>query len=112
MNNKGFTLMELLATIVIMALLMMIVFPSLSKLMENNDEKKYKSYEDMMVEYARIYEDKTSIIIQLSDLNELSDVKRNCVGYVEVNRATGVYKPFIKCGNKYTTTGFVQNKVN
>lgn len=111
MNKKGFTLMELLATIVIMALLMMIVFPSLSKLMNNNDQKKYQAYEDMMVEYARVYEDKTSVIIQLSDLAELSEVKKNCIGYVEVNRETNGYKPYIKCGNNYTTNGFVQDKV-
>ena len=44
MNKKGFTLIELIAIIVIMGLIMLMVFPSLSRLMASNDKKKYDEY--------------------------------------------------------------------
>ena len=112
MNNKGFTLMELLATIIIMAFILIIIFPSIQKLINTTDEKKYQTYEDMMVEYAMVNEDKTSTIFNLNELDELNDVKKNCIGYVTVNRQTNNYKAYIKCTDKYTTEGFDSTKIN
>ena len=101
MNKKGFTIMELLATIVILAMIMMMIFPSITKLLKNNDEKKYQTYEDMMVEYAIVSEvAPVNNIIKLSQLDELADVKRECTGYVKViDRTKNQYKAYILCGD-------------
>lgn len=106
MNKKGFTLAELLAVMVILALLMMLIVPSIDKLMNNTDEQKYETYEKMMEEYAAVYPDKSLTTIKLSLLDNLEDVKKNCTGYVTVNRSTNDYKAYISCGDKYTTEGF------
>lgn len=101
MNRKGFTLMELLATIVILGLIMLIIFPSITKLMKNNDSKKYDTYERMMVEYAIVSDilPDANNNIKLSQLNELADVKKECVGYVHViDKSKNEYKAYISCG--------------
>ena len=103
--------MELLATIVILAMIMIIIYPSINKLMKNNNEKKYQSYEDMMVEYAIVSEvAPVNNVIKLSQLNELNEVKRECTGYVKViDKSKNQYKAYISCGDNgkdYLTTGF------
>ena len=47
MKNKGFTLVELLAVVVIMGMLLLIVFPATSRLMKSNEEKKYETYYEL-----------------------------------------------------------------
>lgn len=112
MNRKGFTLMELLATIVILGLIMLIIFPSITKLMKNNDSKKYDTYERMMVEYAIVSDilPDANNNIKLSQLNDLADVKRECTGYVHViDKSKNEYKAYISCGENgedYETTNF------
>ena len=44
MKNKGFTLVELLAVVVIMGMLLLIVFPATSRLMRDNEERAYDTY--------------------------------------------------------------------
>lgn len=111
MNKKGFTLMELIVAFVIMAFIMMMIFPAVLELMNNNNDEMYKSYETMMVEYAKIHPNrKTSTRIMLEDLDELQKVKDECKGYVDISKtidASGKevysYKPYIKCTEKYRT---------
>jgi len=106
MNKKGFTVVEVLAVMIILGLLMLLVVPSISKLMKENDEKKYSTYERMMEEYAVVYPNKSLTVIKLSQLDNLDEAQNNCTGYVKVDRSTNEYKAYIKCGDKYTTTGF------
>ena len=44
MKNKGFTLVELLAVVVIMGMLLLIVFPATTRLMRDNEERAYDTY--------------------------------------------------------------------
>ena len=113
MNKKGFTLVELLATLVIIAIVMGIVLPSASRVSNDNKEKTYEEYEKMMIEYAKIspLKNNASGIIKLSELEELGKVKRDCTGYVErISSNPYKFKAYIKCpicGNsKYITNGF------
>lgn len=55
MNNKGFTFIELLATITILALILLLVIPSLTALVNNNENKIYESYGDSLLEASKIY---------------------------------------------------------
>ena len=41
-KNKGFTLIELIAVVVIMGLILLIVFPATSRLMRDNEEQEYQ----------------------------------------------------------------------
>ncbi len=54
MNEKGFTLVELIAVIILIALVAMITFPNLNNLRKNNNEKEFTTYENLMVEHAKI----------------------------------------------------------
>ena len=40
MKNKGFTLVELIAVLVLMGMLVLVVFPATSRLLRGNEEKK------------------------------------------------------------------------
>ena len=61
MNKKGFTLVEVLAVMIILGLLMLLVVPSINKLMKDNDEKKYSTYERMMEEYENSQDSYTQV---------------------------------------------------
>ncbi len=57
MKNKGFTLVEIIAVIVIMGILLLIVVPATSNLMRSNEEREYVTYYEMveagLEKYAR-----------------------------------------------------------
>lgn len=92
MKNKGFTLVELIAVIVIMGMLLLIVFPATSRLMRSNEEKEYDTYYDLAKEgielYARSKRDdiggitgtgcinSSPYVLKLSDLIEQEYVKK------------------------------------
>lgn len=54
-ENKGFTLIELIAVVVIMGILLLIVFPSLSNVIRSNENKKYDTYYDAVQEQLELY---------------------------------------------------------
>lgn len=111
MNKKGFTLVELLSVVVIMAIIMALAFPSIQGLISSNKQKKYEAYEKSMTEYAKAYYDDTKSIIGLSSLKDkgLTGIDNECVGYVDGNNK---YKSYIKCGDNYETTGFEIGKAS
>ena len=106
MNKKGFTLVELLAVIVIMALLMAFAFPSIQGLVNSNKEKKYEAYEKSMTEYAKAYFEDSDSIIGLSTLKQkgLTGIDSECIGYVD---AGNNFKAYLKCGDRPPTDGFI-----
>lgn len=48
LKDNGFTLIEIIAVIVIMGILLMVVFPATTRIMKSNDEKKYDTYYDIV----------------------------------------------------------------
>lgn len=56
-DNRGFTLVELIATIVIISLILLVAFPSVYKLMKDNDKKEYENYYNLAKEAAYVYAD-------------------------------------------------------
>ena len=55
MKKNGFTLVELIITILIMGIIMIVAFPSVTKLGQTNKYKKAVSYGESMVESAKLY---------------------------------------------------------
>ena len=60
MNNKGFTMVELLVAMAIMGLLMIMAFPTMRAVQLNNQKKKYESYGESVLSAAKLYTDSYS----------------------------------------------------
>ena len=45
LNNKGFTLVEILAVVVILGLLLALMYPNINKIIKQNKEKNYETIE-------------------------------------------------------------------
>ncbi len=55
MNNKGFTLVELLAVLIILTVIMGVAIPSISSSLERTKVKQNKAKEEMLLSYAEEY---------------------------------------------------------
>ena len=55
MNNKAFTLIELMVTIVIIGLISFLGFPSLMKMMSENSTKEFEIYGEAMIAASKLY---------------------------------------------------------
>ena len=57
MNNKGFTLIEVIVTIAIMGIITGIAYGSITSLQARNRNKRYQTYEKVLVTGAKLYVD-------------------------------------------------------
>lgn len=55
MNQKGFTLVELLITIAIIAIISGLVFPNLTRIISKNKKEKFEYYANTIKEGAKLY---------------------------------------------------------
>lgn len=55
LNKKGFTLIEMLAVVVILAILMAIMIPSVNHLIKQNQENNFKSLKNGILNSAKTY---------------------------------------------------------
>lgn len=60
MNNRGFTLTELIVTIAIMGIITMISYPAIDKLQISHQQDLYETYEKAIKVGAQLYVDKYS----------------------------------------------------
>lgn len=121
-NNKGFTLVELLAVIVILAIILAIAVPTISSLINSSSIKAYQSNEKMMVKAAKTYMstneslypsnigDTTEVTLnQLQVDNYISSITlsgSSCNGYVlitKVDTNNYSYKPNLNCSQNIAT---------
>lgn len=126
MNQKGFSLIELLAAVTILGILTVIAIGSVTKVLESARKEFYKSQEENMVIAAQSYfqhnkkqlpksigqEMKVSLIT-LQQGKYIDTVKDrndkacdNAVSYVEVVKNAQnayKYKVYLKCGTEYET---------
>ena len=111
-NKKGFTILEVLTVIVIITIIMLISFPFVNSLMKKNSDDLYHSYEDMIVEYVIVSPYKEEASVNIKFLEGLDQVKEECVGYVKYDESIYSHKAYIKCGDKYTTSGYREADLN
>ena len=95
MKQKGFTMVELLAAIAILALLVVMAFPTMRALQGRNEKQKYEEYGKSMVSAAKLYTDSYAedlfpreyknefAIISSEDLEKKDLLKK--IGYSDVS---------------------------
>ena len=55
MNNKGFTLIEIIVVVIIIGVISAISIPVIRKISDDNKNSMYEQYRNVLVEYAKIY---------------------------------------------------------
>lgn len=122
--TRGMLILAVLILIVIVVVITLLV--SGKKKRKTLSVSDYKKLEERMVEEAPIYVEQKSILLTEEELKiDLKDLlienggginkdkvkaAKECTGYLIVyKKETEVYKSYIKCGNKYTTSGYVAN---
>lgn len=88
MNQKGFTLTELIVTMALLGVISAIAFPAITKLQTQNQKQMYKTYEKALLNGAKLYVDKygrdlwdspvtdpTCVIITYKDLTDEDLIK-------------------------------------
>jgi type IV pilus assembly protein PilA len=129
-KNRGFTLVELLAVIVILAVILVIAIPNVMKVIDKAKLDAYKRNESMLISagrnYVASYAENIPISIgsttkvNISDLQtkdllkDIKDPKSNtsCSGYVLITKISNSeynYSPYIECGTNYYTEDYIKN---
>lgn len=75
-DKKGFTLVELLATVTILGILSTIAIVSVSGLLENGKEKHYKTAEKQMIQAAKSYSEQNRGALPKT-INGTSEIQLN-----------------------------------
>ena len=97
MKKDGFTLVELIAVIVLIAIVSMLTFPALNNLRKNNNEKEFTTYQDMMVEYTKAipnYRYKSYVCLKDLGIKKINE-SMECNGYVNISGNT--LTPYLSC---------------
>lgn len=81
LNDKGFTLVEVLAVLVILSAIMAIALPSITSPMERNKGKQDESKKEMLTSFAEIYvaDHRNSLYNWMNDNGNIAEC------YIKVN---------------------------
>lgn len=131
MEKKGFVLVELLAVVMILAIVLTITVPSVKNIIQNTSLKTFIADEEIMVDVAKKYlgmndnllpadvgdtvEIKLSLLRSeklISSIQNPWDKNDICDGYilitkVDVNRYD--YTPYLKCSSNYKADGYIED---
>ena len=82
-NRKGFTLVELLAVIVVLAVISTIAFPIVNNMIDTSEEKAYEQIEKTIKKAAKNWEtDNSNLLIEIDENDEM--VNTSC--YITLDR--------------------------
>ena len=121
MNKKGFTLVELLAVIVVLAIILAIAVPTISKIIETSQTNAFKTNEKMVVKATKTYigTNESLLPTNIGETREVTldtlkssgyinsiiapdDKVTECDGYVivtKINNGNYEYTPYLNCEN-------------
>lgn len=79
MNNKGYTLVELMMAIIIIGIIMGMSFPAIRKIQESNTNQKYTTYGESLVAAAKLYVDayEEDLFLYEDDFDKMSLAELN-----------------------------------
>lgn len=107
MNKKGFTLIELIFVVLLLAIISAITIPGIMQIKKHNDEQKYIDYEKILIENMKIYNIDNEDILW-SDNSEVSltyEILKGINSDINLNDGTEVCTPTTlkiqKIGNSY-----------
>ena len=131
LNKKGFTLVELLVAISVLAIIMVIALPQISNIKDKNQTTKYRKYADSVLTSAKLYTDsytedmfgnnKSGCIdvsyTELRNKDLVKDIKidgatcNNTGTYIRVRKANDhyFYERSIVCKDKTGKTVYTEN---
>mgnify|MGYP003300559440 CR=1 FL=1 len=117
MNNKGFTLVEVLAVLVILSILIAIMVPSVNYLINMNKENNYKDLKNSIVQATKVlFSDYRYEISIEGNCDNDSDGKLNVLKIGEYNLLGGSRLPvthLISENNiSLDANGFIENPLN
>ena len=118
-NNKGFTLVELLAIIVILALIILVAAPSMTKQIKKKEDAEQTVLNEKIYNASRMYAakyyaseivNKGSFDFTLQDLEEdgLLDLKGKCIDTVTNKLYSGAIY-WDRSNNKLNFDGVIKN---
>lgn len=118
--KKGFTLLELLAVMIILGLILAITIPSIGDVIDRNREKLFLESENRMLDAAKSYTlentsslpsvvgtstkiDMTVLVSgkYMEQIKDLKDDDVDCTGYVLITKLSDNYEmlPYLSCAN-------------
>jgi prepilin-type N-terminal cleavage/methylation domain-containing protein len=122
MNKKGFTLIEVIAAVVVMVAILLIVVPTFRAMISRNTLKIWKENEHRLEDAATKYLSEKGITIEegytltitkqqlitaglINEVYNITDKNNICDARVEVQKTSGKYieKAYITCPNGYIT---------
>lgn len=88
--KKGFTLVEMLAVIVILAIISLIIFPEVNKMIKNSKQKSYNTQINSLIDATKKMVSKDS-----TRLPEMIDGEKRCITLTELKLAGEIDKDVI-----------------
>lgn len=124
-KNKGFTLVELLATVVILGVITALSFPLLKRFTENSENRKFDIYGQSLIDSAKSYVDAYETDLFDYDQHGVEQTDKKACISVEMLEQKKIYKDinydnfscktdntFIKVTKEYKLVDSVSKKYN
>lgn len=96
MNRKGFTLVELLGAIVILAIIVAIITPSVMRILKNSDEANYNMMIDNIITGSKMYYEEC----KYGDIKNSDGSKKICSSSVDLTLGDLVRLGFVTGTNE------------